>query len=252
MNMNSFFSRFSRSLILRRAALIGGVCGLLLTVPVPFPGYSQSKRDEPESAQVQAMLGTNVLVTNVAVRAWSLPETKFMLLNKVPEGAYYYLQMDGLSLGGGPSAVVSDEGAGDRAVALRTGNTFTRKGVKISPPKGKYLEVLLMFQNIGNETAVESITGQKTGELDITLSPSGGQLVHPIDFVATGFSTSRMSQLQDLQQRGLTVVSEFTGTISVYLEAGGKTWILALFDIPEGTKTGELRIRNSAPITISF
>ena len=100
-------------------------------------------------------------MTIVAVRAWKLPETKFTLIDKVPDGSYYYLQMDGVSLTGGPSVVVSDEGACDRGVALSSGSTFTRTGVKIAPPRGKYLEALFMFENMGNQTAVEPITGLK-------------------------------------------------------------------------------------------
>ncbi len=160
--------------------------------------------------------------------------------------------MDGISLGGGPSVALSDEGGEDGRNALRTGSVFKRCCVKLAPPKGKYLETLLLFQNTGKQNAEEVISGQKTGELDIILTLPEGASVHPMDFESIGFSTSRLSQLEDLQKQGLTVVSEFTGKITIYLEADGKTWILLLFDVPRSSKTAKLQIRNSEPVTLNF
>ena len=135
---------------------------------------------------------------------------------------------------------------------MSTGAAFRRECVKLSPPNGKYLEVLLTFQNTGKQKADEAISVKEAGKLNISLTPSGGQTVSPIDFVGTGFSTSRLSQLEDLQKQGLTVVSQFTGSMSIYLDAGGKTWILLLFDVPKDSKSASLRIRDSDPVTMNF
>jgi hypothetical protein len=202
--------------------------------------------------QPHATLGSDVTFTVVAARSWTSPDAKFLLRDKVPDDSYYYLQMDGLSTGGGPSVVLENEGAEDDRTALKTGAIFKRRCVKLSPPKGKYLEVLLMFQNASKQTDDEPISGQRKGELDIPLTPTGGPPIRPLDFLATGFSTSRLSQLQDLQKQGLTVITEFTGTMSIHLEADGKTWILLLFDVPRSSKSAKLQIRNSAPITLDF
>lgn len=232
----------------------------LLVIATQFTGCSQESKPQqpeqstrqPEQTKTKATLGSNVTFKVVAARTWSPPETKFLLRDKVPEGSYYYLQMDGLSMGGGPSVVISAEGQEDVKTALQTGSVFKRRCVKLTPPNGKYLEVLLMFENVGKEKAEEPISGQKTGELDISLTPLGSPAVRPLDLLATGSSTSRLSQLQDLQKQGLTVVTEFTGKLSIYLEADGKTWILLLFDVPKGSKSARLQIRNSEFVSLNF
>jgi len=56
---------------------------------------------KPLEMKTTATLGKSVTFTMVAARSWAPPDTKFLLLDKVPNGTYYYLKMDGLSVGGG-------------------------------------------------------------------------------------------------------------------------------------------------------
>ncbi len=197
-------------------------------------------------------LDGKVVFTVLATRSWAPPDAKFLLLAKVPDDSYYYLQMDGLVIGGGPSALLTDEGSADQQQALQTGATFTRRCVKVSPPMGKYLEVLLTLKNNSGQTEDQTISDETPGELNFALTPAGGSPVHPIDFLAPGFSTSQFAQLQSLQTRGLTVVSEFTGRLSAHLDAGGSTWVLLLFDVPKGATSAKLQIGDLAPVSVRF
>jgi hypothetical protein len=230
----------------------------LLVIAMQITGFAQASKPkqatrQPERAKNESQLGSNVTFSVFAVRSWTPLETKFLLVDKVPSESFFYLKMDGVSLAkGGPSPILSDEGASDFMTAFKTGSTFTRRCVKFAPPKGKYVEVLLMFHNAGQQTAEDVISGQKTGVLDIALTPSRMPSVQPLDFLSVGFSNSRLSQLEELQKRGLTVVTEFTGKISIYLEADGKTWLLLLFDVPKTSKSATLKIRNSDPVAVNY
>jgi len=237
---------------MRQTALVALIMAATQLTACSQESKPQQATEQTDQAKTQAVLGSNIVFSVFAARSWTPPETKFALCDKVPNESYYYLKMDGVSLGGGPSVALSDEGGEDVRSALQTGSVFKRRCVKLSPPKGKYLETLLLFQDTGTQNAEEVISGQKPGELDIVLTPSGASIVHPLDFESIGFSTSRLSQLEELQKQGLTVVSEFSGKISIYLEAAGKTWILLLFDVPKSSKTATLQIKHSGPITLHF
>ena len=118
----------------------------LLTLATQFPGCSQEQKPEQpkqdtqqtEQAKTQSVLGSSVTFSVLAARSWTPPETKFSLCDKVPNESYYYLKMDGISIGGGPSVILSDEGGEDIRSALQAGSVFKRRCVKLSPPKGKY------------------------------------------------------------------------------------------------------------------
>ena len=150
---------------LQKPRLIVLLVGLFVAVSAATAQQSKDTTAPKSSAaqqradQAHATLGSNVTFTVVATRTWSPPDVKFLLRDKVPDDSYYYLQMDGLSTGGGPSVVVENEGAEDIKTVLRTRAVFKRRCVKLSPPKGEYLEVLLMFQNATKQTADEPISG---------------------------------------------------------------------------------------------
>ena len=229
------------------------MAGQLWTIMYVLAGLSNLWRAEEAPGQdalkAKASLAENVVVKVVAARTTVPLETKGELLSKVPDGPHYYLTFGGTSIGGGPSVLLKHEGQADSKRVVGSGNVFVRRCTKLASPKGKYVEVLLSISNKGTADFRASLTEKDKRSLGIALSAQGATS-KPDDFIGPGFSSSRPSHLKDLQDEGLTVVSEFKGDVGVFLEPQGRTWIWLLFDVPGEARSGQLAILNVAPFDV--
>lgn len=210
---------------------------------------STSFKEQP--GELKTFLGKNVTVKVLAVRSWEPPEPKFLLIEKIPEGRYYFFQMDRMPIGvTSPSPILEQEGQSVWTTVYATKAEFTRRCVRFASPKGQYVEILLLFENEGDTAFVESVTSTESQQLDIRLTLPDGAVVLPVDFLCPGLSNASLDHLKKLQEKGLTIVSEFTGNLGIYLDSGGRTWLLLLFDIPRGSQSVQLQIKNTRPIPI--
>lgn len=196
-------------------------------------------------------LAEHVAIEVLGVRVWSPPEQKSELLEKTPDGPYYYFQLDGLPMGGGPSARLQSEGQAETKFLLGSDHKFVRRCVKLTSPKGKYVEILLAFMNNGQEVFKQSITSPSKDALAVGLRV-GTDTLPPADFLCPGTSNSRLSHMKALQKRGLTVVTEFKGDLGVYLKGGAKTWLLLLFEVPADSRKGVLKVADADAMEIQW
>jgi hypothetical protein len=202
-----------------------------------------------EAARGSLQTTTGKLAIEVlAIRAWSPPAQKFELIGEIPPHNYYFWQMDDVPVGTG-YVVMDDVGVGESLRVLSTGATFSKEVVELPAPQGRFLEVLLLFENTGNTTLRQafSSTGSFRSRIGLVL-PDGGEVL-PVDFLIPS-NRDELSRYRELQTRGLTIISTFTGTMQVYLEPGGQTWLVLLFDVPQDSSDAELRMVDAKPIML--
>ncbi len=229
------------------------------TLPSTVENETSSRPESVENRGEGTWLTTlegGVRAEVIAVRSWRPPGPKFKLLKAVPDGSHYYIKMNNMSIGGGPSPIVRTEGQAQTSTLLRDGTKFaefSRRCVKIEEPRGRWLEALLHFSYSGDQKVTQSITSSEKGVLDIQIrAESHDEFVAPVDFVSQGLSNSRLEFLEELASEGLTVASEFDGDIQIYLEPEGQSWLLLLYDIDEEARSASLRIAGSEAISVSW
>ena len=106
--------------------------------------------------------------------------------------------------------------------------------------------MLLLFRNKGKGNFKDIFSSATGSSLNIRLILPEGKEILPIDFLFPGLS------LENLEKEGYAFVSEFSGNLSINLEAGGETWALLLFDVPSGSKLAQLEIKDAQPIKIQW
>lgn len=211
---------------------------------------------EKTSGKLETAIGKDISVKVLALRAWSPPEQKFTLIEKIPDRESFFVwRLDNVGLARS-LMILEREGQEEAVKTIKTGSAFSRKVVRLTPPRGKFLEILLLFTNIGKETVEKSISMSDGTNLDLSLVLPDGRKNYSVDFLSPGLNGGRLSELKTLQKKGLTVVSELrlapNGEIGIYLEPNGETWALLLFDVPTGIKSAELQIRDAKPIKIQW
>lgn len=211
---------------------------------------------EKTSGTLETTIGKDISVKVLGLRAWSPPEQKFTLIEKIPDREFiFFWRLDNVGLARS-LMILAEEGQEEAVKTVKTGSAFSRKVVKLTPPRGKFLEILLFFTNIGKETVEKSLSMAHGSNLDFSLVLPDGRNNYSVDFLFPGLNGGRLSELKALQKKGLTVVSELrlapNGEIGTYLEPNGETWVLLLFDVPSGIKSAELQIKDAKPIRIQW
>jgi hypothetical protein len=242
-------------LVMPRGAFASTAISLLVLVACSRAGDLSAGPEEQEKSGKSAWtttLKSGVQAKVLKLRSYRPPAPKFKLLESLPDETYYYLQMDEVSLGGGPSVLLASEGQEDSRHLVQTSTRFSRHCIKLRPPKGRWIETLVVFENRGTHEARQSLSSPQKGRLAAELIPRGSSAVPAVDFLAAGLSNSKFDHLKQLDREGLTVVSEFDGDVQLYLEPGGKTWMILLFDIPATARSASLSIDGAAPIELSW
>lgn len=174
-----------------------------------------------------------------------------MLIEKIPDRSFFFWQMEDapVIMGG---AILEVEGQEERIIHFSTGTEFIRRAVKFTPPRGQFLEVLLLLKNTSEGDFKDEFSSEGSFHSNISLLLPNQEEILPVDFLLPGLSNSSLSHLQELQEKGLTVISDFTGVLQASLEPGGETWILLLFDVPSDSQSAQLRLKDADPITIQW
>lgn len=187
-----------------------------------------------------------VSVEALDARIWAPPEAKFALLERVPDRSYYYWKMDDVPMASfGPSPILTAEGSADYQTVHSTGSKFYRRVVKFARPRGHFLEILLHFRNDGDADYSREVSSKGSFASYIRLQNDGEPDTVPVDFLTPGLSNGRFDHLAKLQGDGLTVVSEHSGNLQLFLEPEGETWILLLFDVPVDSRNATLELFGS-------
>lgn len=231
---------------------------LLIILLVGLPGCGGAAPGEAAASVVQSsgpvtLPQSAVSVQSLAARIWAPPDPKFALLNEIPDRSYYYWKMDDVPMAAfGPSPVLTEEGTAAYQTVHSTGSKFSRRVVKFPKPRGQFLELLLLVHNEGDTDFSRQFSSGGSFASHVRLQNEQEPEVLPVDFLTPGLSNASFEHLAKLQGEGLTVVSEHSGNLELYLEPGGETWILLLFDVPADTRSAVLKLGDSSSIVFEW
>lgn len=185
---------------------------------------------DKEQDKQTTRLDDAVLVRVLGTRSWTPPEPKFQIQERLPDGKY-------------ASLFLTSTG--------QTRANFGQTVAKPEMPEGRYVEILVVFENTGDKPVRVPLSSE-SGSLDVRLALRNKDVLSPADFLPPFTNWGDPSELKRLHKKGLTIANDFVGRIEVQLNGNEKTWLILLFDVPDHIVFGDLRITDAAPIRVRW
>ena len=200
-------------------------------------------------------INPSVAMQVAGVRSWLPPSQQWTLLDGIAGRSFNCWKLDDLHLASRSGLMMISEGVGERIKTVKTGSALERKVVKALQPKGKFVEVLLIFTNTSREPIEENFS-EPNGILDIRIVLPDRQKVLPTDFQFPGVAGSGLANFEELHKKGLTVVSELTlatgAKLGIDLDPNDSTYALLLFDVPKETTAANIQVKATEALKLEF